>query len=85
MLGVAGTVGVAGAQVSSADRTCIATFNKAVRNVGKAQGKIAAKCLQRFASGGSVDHGGDVSRHRRVRAARAQDRRRASQGVDRLR
>jgi hypothetical protein len=50
-LGIAGSVGVASAQVSSDDRGCIATFNKAVRDVAKAQGKIAAKCLQRFASG----------------------------------
>jgi hypothetical protein len=63
-LAVLGTAGVASAQVTSADRTCIATFNKAVRTVGKAQGKIAAKCLQRFAYGACWEAGFGVTQSR---------------------
>jgi len=39
------------AQVSSADRKCITSFNKGVRKVAKAQGQIIRKCLKDFASG----------------------------------
>ncbi len=42
---------VAAAQVPEADQRCIVTFNDGVREVGKQQGKIVAKCLRSFAGG----------------------------------
>jgi len=44
-------VGVAQAQVSSADTSCITTFNKGIRKVAKAQSLVIQKCLKDFASG----------------------------------
>jgi cysteine-rich repeat protein len=47
----AGFVRVASAQVSAADRACIATFNKGVRKVAKTEAQIIKKCLKDFAAG----------------------------------
>ena len=41
----------ANAQVEKADQTCIAAFNKGVRQVTKAQSKVIDKCLRDFSSG----------------------------------
>lgn len=42
------------AQVPSRDRTCIATFNKGMRDVARAQGKVVSSCLKAFAKGALV-------------------------------
>ena len=47
----ASPIAVARAQVSTADKTCIRTFNAGVRDVAKQHGKIVARCLRTFASG----------------------------------
>ena len=51
LLMAGGVAREATAQVSVADKACISAFNKGVRKVAKAQGKIVKKCLSDFAAG----------------------------------